>query len=165
MRRGGKLQSIVQHITRTKEIASLKLLGIALNRVFTSFGGTCTISVLTPADFSLCGATEERIAGIVNEMNVLPKSNIHTSSLRSNPGHYSRNHSGRRGSQNSGTSLGYITWRRWSPPSGRIQHFRNYSTYRERVENPKINRLKRFIKSGIVLIRRRVVGNRYTRGT
>ena len=72
MRRGGKLKTIVQEISNHKSVASLKLLGLALERMMITNGGRCTVSVLTHEDITKCGGSHEDIVGIIGQLNVLP---------------------------------------------------------------------------------------------
>jgi phosphoesterase RecJ-like protein len=72
MRRGGKLNKIVHQLQHTKSLASLKLLGIALENTHYTLGGRCVVSVITHEDMQAVHASAEDLAGIVNEINVLP---------------------------------------------------------------------------------------------
>ena len=71
MRRGGRLNKIVQHISHQKSVAHLKLVGIALERLLVGWNGRCGISILTHADVLTAGAKDEDLTGVVNELNVL----------------------------------------------------------------------------------------------
>lgn len=72
MKRGAKLHTITREVSHHKSIATLKLLGIALERVRLTCNGRCASSVLTYADLRECGATSEDVSGIIGEINVLP---------------------------------------------------------------------------------------------
>ena len=72
MKRGAKLHTITREVTHHKSIATLKLLGLALERVKLTWGGICASSVLTYADIQACEATSQDVSGIVGELNVLP---------------------------------------------------------------------------------------------
>jgi phosphoesterase RecJ-like protein len=76
MRRGAKLKTIVHEISNHKSVASLKLLGLALERMVITNDGRCTISVLTHKDISNCGGNHEDIVGIIGQLNVLPSVQI-----------------------------------------------------------------------------------------
>lgn len=73
MKRGAKLPYIAQQISNSKSVASLKLLGIALDRLTITMGGKCAVSVLTGKDMQECGALAEDVAGIIGELNSLPQ--------------------------------------------------------------------------------------------
>ena len=73
MRRGAQLNKIVQHISHQKSMVTLKLLGIALEKLLVTQKGSVAVSALTQADIQECGATPEDLTGIVNELNVLPQ--------------------------------------------------------------------------------------------
>lgn len=71
MRRGGRLRQIVQEVGHHKSVATLKLLGIALERLRVTMDGRCSVSLITHEDLVRCGAGSEDLAGIIGEMNVL----------------------------------------------------------------------------------------------
>jgi phosphoesterase RecJ-like protein len=71
MRRGGKLQVIIHHINQNKSLASLKLLGIALDRVRLVYDKKCAVSVLDNACIERCKANQDDLTGIVNQFNAL----------------------------------------------------------------------------------------------
>ena len=72
MRRGAKLQIITRNISRQKSLASLKLLGLALQRLRITCQGKCAVSVLTNQDITDAQASFEDITGIIGTINVLP---------------------------------------------------------------------------------------------
>jgi len=71
MRRGGRLNKIVQYISHQKSVAHLKLVGIALERLNVRWKGRAGVSVLTHEDMQEAGALDEDLTGVVNELNVL----------------------------------------------------------------------------------------------
>ncbi len=71
MRRGARLNKIVQHISHQKSVAHLKLVGMALERLEVSWGGRCAVSALTHADMLAVNAKDEDLIGVVNELNTL----------------------------------------------------------------------------------------------
>lgn len=73
MKRGAKLSSIAANISHTKSVASLKLLGIALDRLKITLNGRCAVSILTQKDIITCNAQPEDLAGIISELNSLPQ--------------------------------------------------------------------------------------------
>jgi phosphoesterase RecJ-like protein len=104
MRRGGRLRTIVDHTSSQKSIASLRLLGIALERLSLTRHESCAVSVITAQDMTDMGAAVEDAAGIINQLNVLPgpkicmliteiEPGVIRGSLRSNdhPGHHAVN--------------------------------------------------------------------------
>jgi len=72
MRRGARLRTIVDHISRQKSIASLRLLGLAMERLTLTNNGTCAVSVITYDDIEKAGGTADDASGIINQLNVLP---------------------------------------------------------------------------------------------
>ncbi len=72
MRRGARLRTIVDHTNRQKSIATLRLLGLALERMAITNNGTCAVSILSYKDIKDAKATSEDVSGIINQMNVLP---------------------------------------------------------------------------------------------
>lgn len=72
MRRGARLRTIVDHTNRQKSIATLRLLGLALERMTITNNGTCAVSVVSYEDIKGAKATSEDVSGIINQMNVLP---------------------------------------------------------------------------------------------
>jgi bifunctional oligoribonuclease and PAP phosphatase NrnA len=67
MQRGAALHTITTHLTKNKSLASLKLLGLALERLrVSSFG--CSVSYLTHADFEKTQAKPEDLLGIIGEL-------------------------------------------------------------------------------------------------
>jgi phosphoesterase RecJ-like protein len=72
MRRGGRLNLIVQEVFHTKSLAALRLLGIALGRLRLVKEGACAVSVITNQEIQEAGATENDLLGIIGSMNDLP---------------------------------------------------------------------------------------------
>jgi bifunctional oligoribonuclease and PAP phosphatase NrnA len=73
MRRGGRLNRIVQHVARQRSLAGLKLLGIALSRLTLTPDRLGAITVLNLEDLRNCDASPEDAGGLVNSLNVLPE--------------------------------------------------------------------------------------------
>jgi len=73
MRRGAKLNLIARQISHTKTVASLKLLGIALQRLRLTHGNRFAVTVLTQDDIAACMASKTDVGGIISELNVLPE--------------------------------------------------------------------------------------------
>ena len=76
MRRGGKLKTIVQEVSHHKSIATLKLLGTALERLQLTLNDSCAVSLLVPKDFERSQAEREDVSGIIGELNVLPQARM-----------------------------------------------------------------------------------------
>ncbi|MBU6389343.1 bifunctional oligoribonuclease/PAP phosphatase NrnA [Patescibacteria group bacterium] len=72
MRRGARLQQISQEISRSKSIAGLKLLGVALERLRLTSQYRCAISLITHQDQRLCQADSQDMEGISSELSRLP---------------------------------------------------------------------------------------------
>ena len=72
MRRGARLQTIVEHTNGQKSIANLRLLGLAMERLSLTRNGNCAISFITREDIEKEGATADDASGIINQLNVLP---------------------------------------------------------------------------------------------
>jgi len=72
MRRGARLQRIVQEIANSKSIASLKLLGFALERMQIVLDGRCAASALTTEDILTTKASSDDISGIIGNLNTVP---------------------------------------------------------------------------------------------
>jgi phosphoesterase RecJ-like protein len=73
LRRGARLDRIVQHIARQRSTAGLRLLGLALSRLTLTSDRKGVVTVLALADLEACSATPEDAAGMVNSLNVLPE--------------------------------------------------------------------------------------------
>ena len=73
MRRGAKLQEITRFTTASKTLASLKLLGTALERLRITCLGTCAVSVLIYKDLRAVQGSYEDIAGIIGTLAGLPE--------------------------------------------------------------------------------------------
>jgi bifunctional oligoribonuclease and PAP phosphatase NrnA len=73
MRRGGRLNKIVQNLSRQRSVASLKLLGIALSRLTLTPDGQGAITLLSQEDMKACNAEPDDTAGLVGALNVLPQ--------------------------------------------------------------------------------------------
>ena len=72
MRRGARLQRIVREIANSKSIASLKLLGYALERMKVVLHGQGVISALTNEDIQETKANSDDISGIIGNLNTVP---------------------------------------------------------------------------------------------
>ena len=72
MRRGARLRTIVDHTSRQKSNSSLRLLGVAMERLTVTNNGTCAVSVITYNDIQKAGGNTEDASGIINQLNVLP---------------------------------------------------------------------------------------------
>lgn len=73
MQRGGKLNLIVQQISNSKTMASLKLLGLALERLRLTQHGQIAVSVITHTDIATARATANDLSGIIGNLNTLPQ--------------------------------------------------------------------------------------------
>lgn len=71
MRRGAKLNAITLHISHSKSVSSLKLMGIALSRLKITHNGQCAVSAITHEELLACSAGPEDIGGIIGEINGL----------------------------------------------------------------------------------------------
>lgn len=71
MKRGAKLQTIVDRTSHQKSVATLRLTGIALERLRITVGGRIAVSFLTQEDMHKVGASIEDMGGIVSQLNVL----------------------------------------------------------------------------------------------
>jgi len=76
LRRGGKLQLIVRALEQSKSMASLRLLGLALERASQTNGKRCLVSVLAQDDFVRLSASDEELPGVVGELNNMPDGRI-----------------------------------------------------------------------------------------
>ena len=72
MRRGANLNLISQKVSRTKTLANLKLIGIALERLRITCAGRCAISIITLQDLEDANASEDDLIGIIGSLNALP---------------------------------------------------------------------------------------------
>lgn len=73
LRRGAKLNLIVQQVARQRSVAGLKLLGIALSRLALTPDKRGAITTLSLSDLEACDAVPEDASGLVNALNVLPE--------------------------------------------------------------------------------------------
>ncbi len=72
MRCGGRLDQVVSNLVQGKTLSSLRLLGIALERVTITSKGRCAVTALTQADIEGTQATAADISGIVGHLAMLP---------------------------------------------------------------------------------------------
>ncbi|MFA6474515.1 MAG: DHH family phosphoesterase [Patescibacteria group bacterium] len=70
MRRGAKFRTITENTVRNKSVNTLKLWGIALDRLTQHADGLVS-TVITQADLDACGAVEEDMEGVANFLNAL----------------------------------------------------------------------------------------------
>lgn len=73
MHLGAKLRHITANVELTKSVASLKLWGIALQRIKKHQRFNVVTSFLTQDDLRRCQASEEDVAGVVNLLNAVPE--------------------------------------------------------------------------------------------
>jgi phosphoesterase RecJ-like protein len=73
MRRGARLNKVVQNVARQRTVAGLKLLGIALSRLTLTPDKRGAVTVLSLDDMTHCNATPEDAGGLVSALNVLPE--------------------------------------------------------------------------------------------
>lgn len=73
MRRGARLNRVVQNVARQRTVAGLKLLGIALSRLTLTPDKRGAITILSLEDMKACNATPEDAGGLVSALNVLPE--------------------------------------------------------------------------------------------
>lgn len=73
MRRGGRLDKIVQNIARQRTVPGLKLLGVALSRLTLTPDHKGAVTILALNDLVNCQAQPEDASGLVNSLNVLPE--------------------------------------------------------------------------------------------
>ncbi len=71
MRRGAKLNKIVDALTQEKSMASLRLLGVALDRMYTVHDGLVLISAITHADLAAEDAVAEDLTGVNGELTTV----------------------------------------------------------------------------------------------
>lgn len=76
MRAGGRLREITRHVATFRSVPSLRLWGVALERIryHTQLG--IVASVITQTDLARCGALHEDIAGAVNLINHVPEARM-----------------------------------------------------------------------------------------
>lgn len=86
MRRGGRLHRIAQHISQSKSLANLRLLGIALKRLRLTHNNQVAYSVITHQDLKMVGASPEDLNGFISRLNVLPEIRICLLLLEIQPG-------------------------------------------------------------------------------
>jgi len=86
MRRGGRLNLIVQEVFHTKSLPALRLLGIALKRLRLVRQGQCAVSVLSNEEIVEAGATENDLLGIVSSIADLPDIKFSLLLTESSPG-------------------------------------------------------------------------------
>ena len=86
MRRGARLQQVVNQVSHHKSIAHLKLLGLALERAKLSLNGRCVFSTITLEDLASCKGTSEDINGIIGELNVLKDTDFTLLLTETSPG-------------------------------------------------------------------------------
>lgn len=72
MKRGAKLQTIVHHLTNQKSVESLKLLGVAMERMIVTHHGLVAISYVTYKDLEEFAATADDTNGIIGQLTVVP---------------------------------------------------------------------------------------------
>lgn len=73
MRRGARLNRVVQNVARQRTVAGLKLLGIALSRLTLTPDKRGAVTILSLDDMATCHATPEDAGGLVSALNVLPE--------------------------------------------------------------------------------------------
>jgi phosphoesterase RecJ-like protein len=73
MRRGARLNRIVQHVARQRTMPGLKLLGIALSRLTLTPDKKGAVTILSLDDLVTSEATAEDAGGLVSALNVLPE--------------------------------------------------------------------------------------------
>lgn len=71
MRRGAKLQRIVDSLTQEKSMASLRLLGLALDRMYTTQQGVVLVTGITNDDLVQQNATKDDLVGINGELTTV----------------------------------------------------------------------------------------------
>lgn len=86
MRRGGRLHSIARSISYSKSLAGVKLLGIALSRLYLSQAGKVAVSVLTHQDILENKAKPEDLTGIISNLNTLPGVKMYILLIETEPG-------------------------------------------------------------------------------
>lgn len=86
MKRGARLNTIVDQTTHQKSIAHLRLTGLALERLSLRRHNQIAISYLNYADLEAVNGKSEDIEGIVNQLNVLPGSKLTILLVESKPG-------------------------------------------------------------------------------
>jgi bifunctional oligoribonuclease and PAP phosphatase NrnA len=70
MRKGAKFRTITRQTTLNKSVNTLKLWGIALDRLTQHADGIVS-TIITQADLEACGADEEDMEGVANFLNAL----------------------------------------------------------------------------------------------
>jgi phosphoesterase RecJ-like protein len=73
MRRGARLDKVVQNVARQRSMAGLKLLGVALSRLALTPDKKGALTILSLDDLARCGAKPEDAGGLVGSLNVLPE--------------------------------------------------------------------------------------------
>lgn len=76
LNKGAKLRAITSNITNSHSVATLKLWGIALNRLTFKNEWGMAFSFLTRKDIEGVGATEDEVSGLANLINTIPESRV-----------------------------------------------------------------------------------------
>lgn len=71
---GARIKLITKNVSLNKKVATMRLWGLALERLHRNEEHKIVCSVITQADLKVCGATEDDVAGIVNLINTIPES-------------------------------------------------------------------------------------------
>lgn len=76
LKKGGRLGKVSENIANSHPISTLRLWGIALDRLFRNKDLGIIYSVLKKEDIELAGATEEEVSGLITLINSTPDSRI-----------------------------------------------------------------------------------------
>lgn len=72
MGKGARLAHIAHETYQKKDLAALRIWGVALSRIMTSEKTGASVSIVTYEDLQKCGATLDDMPGVVNMLNTLP---------------------------------------------------------------------------------------------